>query len=529
MNPTLVCDAYKIAHRKLYPPGTEVIYSNATARKSRIEGQNEVVIFGIQYFVQKYIIEDWNNNFFNLPIEDITKEYKRIIKNTLGEDAADTEHLEYLHNLGYLPIEIKALPEGTLCPIGVPFMTFVNTDPKCFWLTNYLETISQTVTWLPITSATSAFRFRNMLNQWAEKTSSCPELVQWQGHDFSMRGMSSFESCQVSGAAHLLSFTGTDTIPAILFLEKYYGADCTKELIGGSVPASEHSQQQSYYQEDIDNENSYIDGVLNAFPTGIVSIVADGFDYWKFISVNIKNFKDRILSRSGKVVIRPDSGDPVRIVCGYDVTETSYSFEELIDKSARQTAYLKLWDNIECFKTSEGRYLTRADGEITALEAKGSIQVLYEIFGGTRNDKGYIELDPHIGLIYGDSITFERANQMSALLAQKGFASTNIVYGIGSYQYQYVTRDTYSIAFKATLVKMNGVVKSIFKSPKTGDGMKKSAKGLLSVVKNNGSLILINDCTKEQEESSELKTIFKDGVQYNKPTLSEIRERLMNA
>ena len=529
MVPYLSCDGYKICHKNLYPPGTEFVYSNATARSSRVEGQNEIVVFGIQYFIQKYIIDDWNKNFFQVPIEDIIYKYKRIITNYLGEEAATVSHLEYLHSLGHLPIHIKALPEGTICPTGVPFMTFVNTDPKCFWLTNFLETISQTVTWLPITSATTAYRFRKMLNEWANKTSSCPEFVQWQGHDFSMRGMSSYESCQISGAAHLLSFTGTDTIPAITFVEQEYGADCSSELIGGSVPATEHSIQCSYYKENANNENEYIDGVLNAFPAGIVSIVADGYDYWKFLSVNIANFKDRILGRNGKFVVRPDSGDPVRIVCGYTSKEVPYTAENTIAyMKASMSGYQKIWgneDEYDCVLTSDGKYLDITGEELTELEVKGSIQVLYEIFGGTTNDKGYIELDQHIGLIYGDSITYERANRICQLLSAKGFASTNIVFGIGSYTYQFVTRDTYSIAFKATQVTINGEVKAIFKDPKTG-WHKKSAKGLLSIVKDGNSLSLINNCTPEQEEQSELKTIFKDGIQYGKLTLSEIRKNL---
>lgn len=522
--PLLASDSYKQCHHRLYPSNLEYMYSNTTPRSSRVEDVNEVVVFGTQYFVEEYLIKQWDEEFFNKPIEEVLTEYHRVIDNHLGPGVINDDNIRYLHSLGYLPIHLKALPEGTLCPIGVPLMTITNTDTKCVWLTNFLETISQTVTWLPITSATTAHNFRKLLNKWAQETSDSPDFVQWQGHDFSLRGMSSFESGCVSGAAHLLSFTGSDSVPAITFLEKYYGADVTKELISGSVAASEHSVAATYFEET-DNEDSYIQGMLDAVPKGIVSIVADTYDYWKLISENLITFKDKIMGRDGKVVMRPDTGDPVRIVCGYQITETSYSLDDLLDKSIRQTAYIKLWNDVDCYYTSDGRYLTR-DGEITALEAKGSIQVLYDIFGGNVNSKGYIELDPHIGLIYGDSITYSRCERICELLAQKGFASTNVVYGIGSYTYQYATRDVYSLACKATWVQVGGLAKPIFKDPKTGDGTKKSAKGLLRVEKRDGRLVLKDNCTPEEERGGELITIFKDGVQHNKYSLSQIRSKL---
>lgn len=525
ISPLLKTDFYKIYHWAQYNPLTEYVYSNTTARKSRLDDVNSVVVFGLRYFVEEYLINDWNENFFNRDIEDVIFEYRRIIDNTIGAHTVNEDQLKYLHGLGYLPIRLKALPEGTQCPIGVPCVTIINTDPKCYWLTNFVETISQTVLWQPITSATIAHRYKLLLDQFAEETSDAAAFVQWQAHDFSMRGMSSFESCCVSGAGHLLSFTGTDSIPAICMLEKYYGADVTKELVGASVTASEHSVQCSHY-EGGDNEDAYIARMLEIQQEGIVSVVADGIDYWKFISQNLITFKDQIMARNGKFVVRPDTGDPVRIVCGYQVTDTSYSYDELIEKLCHQTTYLKLWDNVECFKTSDGRYLTTLE-EITELEAKGSIQVLYEIFGGTVNSKGYIDLDPHIGLIYGDSITYERCQSICEKLRAKGFSSTNVVYGIGSYTYQYNTRDTFSLACKATWVQINGVAKPIFKDPKTGDGMKKSAKGLLQVVKTGDTLVLRDNVTPEEEATGELKVIFENGKQFAIQTLSEIRERLL--
>lgn len=529
MNPLLLSDSYKQSHHFLYPSGIEYVYSNTTARRSRVEGSNEIVVFGTQYFVEEYLVKHWNENFFSKPIEQVLADYHRVIDNHLGPDVIDDEKIKYLHTLGYLPIRLKALPEGTLCPVGVPHMTIVNTDPKCAWLTNFLETISQTVTWLPITSATTAFRFRKMLDAYASETSDCPDFVQWQGHDFSMRGMSSNESCCVSGAAHALSFTGSDVIPAIPFLEKYYGADITKELIIASVMATEHSIQCAYFEEENGHEDEYIQAMLDIKKEGIISIVCDGYDYWKMISHNLPKFKDRIMSRNGKVVVRPDTGDPVKIVTGYFVKEVDKTLAEVRLYTDAMSGYMKIWTDgsYDCVKTSDGHYVDQYHELLTEEEVKGSIQVLYENFGGTVNSKGYIELDSHIGLIYGDSITYERCKQICERLKRKGFASTNVVYGIGSYTYQYVTRDTYSLACKATWVQINGRPKDIFKDPKTGDGMKKSAKGLLAVQKENGILVLKDRCSPQEEQSGELKIVFENGKVLVKECFSVIKSRLL--
>ena len=240
MLPLLYSDFYKVDHRRQYPPNTSLVYSNFTPRASRIPGVDKVVVFGLQYFLKKVLIDDFEG-FFDIMCHEGSeysiKEYKRIMDNTLGPNAFPMDHIDDLYNIGYLPVEIKALPEGSLCPLRVPILTIKNTLPEFFWLPNFLETILSNTLWMPITSATIAFEYRKLLQKYAEETSDMPEFVPWQGHDFSMRGHSSLESSILSGMGHLLSFTGTDTIPAILGLEGYYGANVEKELVGGSVPA----------------------------------------------------------------------------------------------------------------------------------------------------------------------------------------------------------------------------------------------------------------------------------------------------
>lgn len=476
--PILLKDFYKVSHIFQYPAGTQSVYSNLTPRGSRIEGIDKVVVFGIQYFVKEYLIKQFNEGFFNKPKEEVIAAFKRRMDTSLGPNAVKTDHMEALHDLGYLPIELKALPEGTLCPMRIPLLTIKNTHPDFFWLTNDLETLLSCVLWHPITSATIAHEYRKLLDFYAKKTSDIPEFTAWQGHDFSMRGQASIESAMASGAAHLLSFTGTDTIPAIDFLEEYYDANSEKELIGGSVPATEHSVMCLGGAET--EAETFKRLITEVYPSGIISIVSDTWDYWKVIGEVLPSLKDVIMNRDGKVVIRPDSGDPVDILCG---DPDSYD----------------------------------------SLKNKGTVEALWDLFGGTVNSKGYKQLDPHIGVIYGDSITLDRCKAICKRLMAKGFASTNCVFGIGSYTYQYVTRDTFGFAVKATHGIINGKSADIFKNPKTDNGLKKSAKGYLRV---NEDLTLDEGCTYEEEGQGILYTVFLNGKLYNKTSLKEIREKL---
>jgi nicotinamide phosphoribosyltransferase len=477
--PMLYKDFYKADHRPQYPPGTTKVYSNLTARYSRMGGVTGTVVFGINYFVKDYLIRRFNDGFFNKPKAEVLRIYKRRMDNSLGKDAVNCDHIGALHDLGYLPILIKALPEGTVCPLRVPMLTITNTLPEFFWLTNTLETLMSNVLWHPMTSATIAHEYRKVLDAYAEKTSDIPEFVQWQGHDFSMRGQTSFESSLVNGAAHLLSFTGGDTIPSIDWLEYFYNADSDKELVGGSVAATEHSVMCMGGEET--EEDTYNRLLTEVYPNGIVSIVSDTWDYWHVLDVTVRGLKDKIMARSGRCVIRPDSGDPVLIVCG--------------DPAA-----------------PEG-----------SPQRKGTIQLLWEIFGGTTNSKGFKQLDPHVGCIYGDSITLDRCDTICRRLMQAGFASTNMVYGIGSYTYQYVTRDTFGFAVKATYGIVNGEPRELFKAPKTDNGVKFSAKGLLRV---NKDLTLSEGVTEEEEREGLLEPVFCDGVLMRDTTLADVRARL---
>lgn len=797
-------DSYKQFHHIMYPDGITKLYSNGTPRSFKHLGCNKAVFFGLQYYIKKYLIEDWNKNFFDRDLDSIVKEYKRFHKYFSGTDVT-TEHIAKLHKLGYMPVEIKALPEGSLVGEKIPFYTIINTHDDFAWLVNFLETQMSAAIWHPTVVATIGRMYRELLNKWAIKTTGSTDGLEWQGHDFSMRGLSTLDAVISNQMGWLLSFNGTDSIPAVYGVEKYYNGNIEKELIGASVPAcydnkteiltnkgwklfkdldktetvaqynsdgtiefvlpteyfkdrykgkligfskkkgynyidavvtpnhkmirkkedgtidffeagdfsyqnrngysgrnslivsgkiknsisglsacdklkiafqadgSFPSHKEDYtgekgkgfpirfslkkkrkkerlesllieagfsytinqydngyysfwinttepfvkdlswvdlssmsieqcvdfinelqywdgsiknncivytstnkscidiiqgicaisgyktkYSEYIDNRGDYnrkllytltiehkeyvggrnivrelvdyddyvycvsvpskkivvrrnnvvlvcgntehsvmtsygkeseIDAfrrILSLFPSGIVSIVSDSFDLWKVCTTFVKELKNEILSRDGKLVIRPDSGDPVDIICGDGFYQGS----------------------------------TRPAGT-------GVVELLWRVFGGTINDKGYKVLDSHIGVIYGDSITLDRANEICKRLEAKGFASTNVVLGVGSYTMQYNTRDSIGFAVKSTWCEVDGDGREIFKDPITDNGLKKSAKGLLCVLKDeNGEFYLKDQCTKEEESLGELKTVYKDGVLIKDLSFNEIKNNL---
>lgn len=504
-------DGYKISHGGMYADGTSKVYSNLTPRSDKIYLRNctkfydgKLVFVGAQGAVQE-IKETWDE-FFALPVDEVIGRFTRRMDMYVGGADNAAKQLRELYELGYLPLEIKTLPEGSKVKMGIPVLTITNTHPKFYWLTNYLETVLSDLTWKTATNATIAAEYKAICQHYAGMTGTDDFSVSIQCHDFSMRGMSGPEDAARAGFAHLTSFIGTDTLPAMDYAEDYYDAD-PNSLIAISVPATEHAvatsnilvMRQRFAQKSEGNSMSLLvaeqlfmkDLITRKFPTGIVSYVADSFDFWAVLTDVLPALKDVILSREasavapGKLVIRPDSGDPVKVVCGDE------------------------------------------DTPVGSPEYKGAVQVLWETFGGTETDKGYKMLDSHIGLIYGDSITTKRAEEILSRLAEKGFASGNIVFGVGSYTYQCNTRDTFGFAVKATYTEVNGEGIAIFKDPKT-DAKKKSAKGLLSVREVDGELVLYDDVSKtaEVEDDNMLQTIFKNGEFVRRTSLEEIRTRL---
>lgn len=513
INPIFNTDAYKLSHKKFETSGTEYVQANFTPRSFRLSTLpiDKAVVFGAQRMVRK-LVDMWDENFFSCDKETVMKEAERIFSIYLGMSKDDIKHFADLHDLGYLPLRIKTLPEGSRVNAKTPVLLIENTNPNYSWLVTYLETWVSTELWLPMTSATTVYELRKLVNKYAIETTGSIAGTEFQLHDFSFRGMGPDEA-GASGAGFLLSSWGTDTIPAICELEYYYDADIEQEPIAFSVPATEHSV--TCVGIAVNGEKETIrNWITNVYPTGIVSIVADTLDFFKVITEYATDLKDGILNRKvndiglAKVVFRPDSGDPVKILTGY----TSSEYEE-VDGKLYEIEYLP-------------GYLTQLGRELSEAEVKGAVECLWDIFGGTITEQGYKVLNERVGLIYGDSITYDRAQQIMERLANKGFASTNCVFGVGSYTMRYVTRDTLGSAVKVTWAQVEGVEYAVAKDPKTDSGVKKSAKGYLDVLEVDGEFVLVESEKKEQLVDSAMKTILVNGAFGNQTNLSEIRERL---
>lgn len=468
----------------MYPDGLEHVESNYTNRKSRVDGINHVVQFGLQAWL-KDLTENFER-FFAADKATVVKEYKDNTA-TFVSPGFTLSHIEALHDLGYLPVQFSAVPEGTLVPIGVPSILIKSTHKDFAWIVNYLESDLSAGIWHPSTSATLSWNIRRVFDKAARETGAPAEAVDWQGHDFSYRGQVNREAAMASGAAHLLSFTGSDVVPAVPWVNYYYPGD--NGLIAASVPATEHSVMCAGGKED---EIETFRRLLKTYPEGILSIVSDTWDFWKVLTEYLPLLKDEIMARDGKLVIRPDSGDPADIICGTNREATPPS--------------------------------KRAIGD---PEGSGAIELLWDIFGGTYNESGYRELDSHIGLIYGDGMYEGRIKDINSRLKSKGFASTVWVAGLGSWFFQMNTRDSFGSAVKATYVEVDGVGRDIFKDPATDDGTKKSAKGRLAVGnKADGTLFRIEGATDEEIKRSVIQPVWENGKFLKEYSFAEVRANL---
>ena len=570
LNPLHLIDFYKANHFKFYGPETEFLYNNFTPRSTKylekIEGTDDkIALVGLQYFIKYFLIDTWNSEFFNKPKEEVVRKYKRRMDNSLGVDAVSTKHISDLHDLGYLPIKIKSLPEGSAVNAKIPFFTVKNTVKGYGWLSGYLEDPLSCLTWKTATSATIARKYKQIGLTAAKRTGVDVGFVDFQFHDFQLRGCSGPQDAVMSGAGHLMNFVGTDNVPAIDFLEDYYNANSDIELVGCSVYANEHSCVCSGKKE---NEfANYEKWITKTFPNGILSLVSDTWSLWNVITNYLPRLKDVIMTRDGKVVIRPDSSPktPLEIICGDcdmislpDYVESldhakEYTEDVIADRIKTATSHGECGDRYgEAYFNYDGitykivveldwsRYdkqyyyvddssIKSCEPHVLTPEQKGCVQLLWEIFGGTINEAGFKVLDPHIGLLYGEAITLQLAGKIFKRLEEMGFASSNVLFGIGSFSYEYRSRDTLGWACKATASVVDGEFREIFKDPITDDHMKKSAQGLLRVDKIDGEFVLKDQCTAEEEAGGELKTVFENSKLIVNWTLAEIRETLSNS
>lgn len=514
----LLTDGYKLSHHRQYPDGTSMVYSNWTPRSCKYfpEASEGSVVFGIQYLIKEYLIDRFNKDFFDRPKEEAVNEFIRRVDGYVGIENVGYEHIAKLHDLGYLPVIIKALPEGSVCPIRCPMLTIRNTEPDFYWVTNYLETLISCALWLPCTSATSARLYKKELKRHASHTGFPEEVnLDFCCHDFSMRGMGSLESAITSGMAHLTSFCGSETIPAIRAAEKYYHAGEFGDTIASTVAATEHSVMCAGGEDD---ELGTFKRLINdIYPSGIISIVSDTWDFWKVIEEYLPQLKKDILARDGRVVIRPDSGDPVDVICGL---RTNPHYNTRIKEGRYYCNFNPFIDDEEdsCYvEVSEGEYY-------------GAYYMLGKIFGWNTTSRGFLYPSTKIGLLYGDSITLERQKQIYLRLESANMAACNLVLGVGSYTYQFKSRDSISFAVKATACVIDGELKEIYKHPKTDSGVKNSLRGLISVGKDkDGNYYPIDRQDWNGEGFGYLEVVFKDGELKKEYTLKEIRNRIKSS
>lgn len=577
INPILLADSYKLSHIDFTSVGVQTIYSNFTPRFTEYLQQKVksfdggIVVFGLQAAIQKIFVEYWEEGFFKRDKEEVIGEAKRLLSPYIGME--NFKHFEDLHDLGYMPIRIKALEEGSIIGKGIPCMTITNTHKDFQWLPNYLESVLSSEMWKPMTTATIGRALKSLAVKASVETTGSAEGADFQLHDFSFRGQSGIESGAASGAGFLLSTMGTDNIPSMAFLEHYYGADIEKEDIAFSVPAGEHSvttlgiqieaskiiwtavENDAYIPETEDvlelAERNYVGYVISKFPKGIVSYVADSYDYFGFLDKTLPAMKDLIEGRDGKFVVRGDSGNPVDIIAGYefndysdrvnlavaalDAFSDSFDFDTEVSDGDNvevifsfKDCYYKSIHKVSCdnFGRVYNYVLMALHPHELTTEEKGTISKLFEIFGGHVNSKGYIELSEKIGMIYGDGINEERMLEIFKRLKAKGFASTNVVFGIGSYTLNMLSRDDLGTAVKATSAVVDGLLAPIYKDPKT-DSTKKSARGLLKVSqKSNGVLELQDNVSVIGESEGMLTEVYEDGRMARKTTYSDILESL---
>ena len=521
-------DGYKIGHQAMAAPGTDYLYGTWIPRGVKYAGPGieKIVSFG-QALTWRWVHDEFTENFFKQS-KGVALKFVEDMNLYLGLEY-DGTHYSELHDVGYLPVKVKALPEGIETLPNVPHMTFVNTKKGFAWLTLYLETIVSSLAWKPSNSATIALQYRRNVVDWVMKTDpSNSFLIDFMLHDFSARGLSPWDMLS-SGLGHATSFRGSDTL-IVIPAARYFYAEPEDEVCINSVKASEHSVSTtrifSILQklkdgggEDIIKQYEDFDGSDEAErtdlylreiaecqffremcmenPDGILSLVSDTFDLWIVVTKFLPRLKALIMSRNGKVVIRPDSGDPVDITTGYN-SLSDYEIAEM-----------------------KGPVLTDHPSY------RGVIELLWDIFGGTVNEQGYKVLDSHIGSIYGDSINLERQIAIYSRLANKMFASTNIVLGIGSFTYQMNTRDTLGWAAKGAWFEIDGRGYDIFKDPATDDGSKRSLKGRIAVMMEAGEYVAKQGCTAEEEELGYLQPIYNNGRFYNMPSLTEVRDRIL--
>ena len=474
----LLSDTYNQVHDRMYPDGLTQLVSYWTPRKSMFNYIDQMVFFGLQEFVSKYLVEAFNE-FFSTDWSIIKREYETYMDTQIGRKNYDIQKIHDLHELGWVPLLIKSLPEGTLVDMGVPCIEITNTHPDFAWLVQWIECILQVELWKMCCHATIGHEYFKVAKYYYDKTTDGADPAMAMA-DFGMRGMSCLDESVRASASWLLSFNKTSTIPALKYLDYYYGRNKCEEKIGIGAVSTEHSVMGANYAVDGD-EITFIKKLLTElYPDTSFSMVSDTYNYWNLVDNLLPQCREEIMNHNGKLLIRPDSGDIVEI-------------------------------------------------------SVKTVQQLSDMFGGSINEKGYKELDPHIGIIYGDGCTLDRVKEIWRQLEELEFAANCITFGVGAFCFTalnedgkmvILTRDTFGIAMKATYGVINGKEYFIYKDPKTDTNhLKKSHKGCCRVYREDGQLKCEDELYGLSDDTL-LQTVFYDGQIMKWETIEDIRKRL---
>lgn len=457
-NPLLFTDSYKMSHFRQYPAGVEHVYSYFESRGSDAAfGFTETVFFGLQY-----LLDNLAGAYFTAAdIDDAERLCHLHFGNDRSFNRAGWEHILHTHG-GRLPVRIRAVPEGTVVPTHNCLMTIENTDPACYWLTNWLETQLVQV-WYPTTVATQSRAMKKTLLA-SLRQSGDPATIDFRLHDFGCRGVSSLETAALGCAAHLVHFRGTDTLPGLELVARSYGEECG----GASIPASEHSTITSWGEE---HELDAMRNMLAQYPEGMVACVSDSFDIFRACGEYWGGaLRDQVMQRDGTLVIRPDSGDPATVLCRV-------------------------------------------------------LDILGEKFPTSVNSKGYKVLDPHVRVIQGDGIDFHSLGQILRAITDAGWSADNLIFGSGGGLLQKVNRDTLKFAFKCSSIVVNGEPRDVYKRPVTDNG-KKSKSGRFKLVRGeNGDALTFRTVLETESGDDVLETVFENGEVVKRMTLAEVRQR----
>lgn len=600
-NPVLSTDSYKYSHHQQTVPGTTKTYSHLTPRSTkRLQKNiptldNKIVSFGLQYTV-KHLLDEWNTYFFNLPWEEVNATVLDVLAPHIGFTAANMEKFKALHTLGYLPLEIKGIPEGDRVSAGIPLLTITNTHDDFDWLPNFLESKILNTSYIPFTVATLAYELAKLRDKYWNISVDSEAGKEFALHDFHFRGAHTSYAAAISSMAYTLITKGTDTVNSIPAAQYYYN---TKNPTSFSIPAAEHSTAslgiayygKLVYQAFVDTQGDtfedlldniinklsmstgmshselyplveaclYVDNNFNAtvkenetvadrklqlqqalgecfnlgrlltvvYPTGLFSYVSDTYDFWRTVELIVPALKNIITKRDGKLICRPDSSNPVDVLCGTMYIGDSY---EDLDVCLEENEYGWHYDEqgVKRYYKATAVELESVDVKDIPAVVKGVVRSFWDTFGGTVNKKGFKVLDSHIGVVYGDGMFFERIEQIYKQTIDNEFSIENFTLAVGAWMLSGITRDDLGVAIKASAFVVNGEVVPVYKQPVT-DASKNSVKGFLKVVKGeDGEYSLIDNVSMEEEKETALQTIFLNGQLQNQVSYETVINRLFN-